>query len=95
MAAQLYVVRVYAFYIVYLFTTVSLTSLNIPDIVLSGVLGSTHQLTKSEFETPCVMLASTYVKKHKLKWYGHIPRSSGLAKTMLQGTVKEGRRKGR
>ena len=37
----------------------------------------------------------TIVKRRKLQWYGHISRSSGLAKTMLQGTVKGGRRKGR
>ena len=28
-------------------------------------------------------------------WYGHVSRSSGLAKTILQGTVKRGRRQGR
>ena len=28
-------------------------------------------------------------KKRKLRWYGHISRSSGMAKTILQGTVKE------
>ena len=28
-------------------------------------------------------------------WYGHVSRSSGLAKTILQGTVKGGRREGR
>ena len=37
----------------------------------------------------------TIVKRHKLQWYGHISRSSGLAKTILQGTVKGGRRQGR
>ena len=37
----------------------------------------------------------TIVKRRKLKWYGHISRSSGLAKTILQGTVKGGRRQGR
>ena len=37
----------------------------------------------------------TIVKRCKLKWYGHISRSSGLAKTILQGTVKGGRRHGR
>ena len=36
----------------------------------------------------------TIVKKRKLQWYGHISRSSGLAKTILQGTVKGGRRQG-
>ena len=28
------------------------------------------------------------VKKRKLRWFGHISRSSGLAKTILQSTVK-------
>ena len=37
----------------------------------------------------------TIVKKHKLLWYGHVSCSSGLAKTILQGTVKGGRRQGR
>ena len=32
------------------------------------------------------------VKSRKLQWYGHVSRSSGLAKTILQGTVKGGRR---
>ena len=31
----------------------------------------------------------TLVKKGKLRWFGHVSRSSGLAKTILQGTVKE------
>ena len=37
----------------------------------------------------------TIVMRHKLQWYGHVSRSSGLAKTILQGTVKGGRRQGR
>ena len=37
----------------------------------------------------------TIVKKRKLKWYGHVTRSSGLAKTIMQGTVPGGRRRGR
>ena len=37
----------------------------------------------------------TIVKRRKLQRYGHVSRSSGLAKTVLQGTVKEGRRQGR
>ena len=36
----------------------------------------------------------TIVKRRKLQWYGHVSRSSGLAKT-FQGTVKGGRRQGR
>ena len=35
------------------------------------------------------------VKTRKLRWYGHISRSSGMAKTILQGTVKGARRTGR
>ena len=31
----------------------------------------------------------------KLKWHGHVIRSSGLFKTILQGTVQGGRRRGR
>ena len=36
----------------------------------------------------------TIVKRRKLQWYSHVSRSSGLAKTILQGTVKGGRRQG-
>ena len=32
----------------------------------------------------------TIVKRRKLQWYGHVSHSSGLAKTILQGTVKGG-----
>ena len=37
----------------------------------------------------------TIVKKFKLQWYDHVSRTSGLAKTILHGTVKGGRRQGR
>ena len=37
----------------------------------------------------------TIVKRRKLQWYGHVSRSSGLAKIILQGTVKGGRRQSR
>ena len=37
----------------------------------------------------------TIVKRHKLQWYEHISCSSGLTKTLLQGTVKGERRQGR
>ena len=37
----------------------------------------------------------TIVKRRKLQWYGHVYRSSGLAKNILQGAVKGGRRQGR
>ena len=35
------------------------------------------------------------VKKRKLRLFGHVSRSSGLANTILQGTVQGKRRKGR
>ena len=36
----------------------------------------------------------TMIKRRKQQWYGHVSRSSGLAKTIFQGTVKGGRRQG-
>ena len=36
----------------------------------------------------------TLVKKRKLRWFGHVSRS-GLAMTILQGTVKGKRKRGR
>ena len=35
------------------------------------------------------------IKRRKVQWYGHVSCSSGLAKTIMQGTVKGGRRQGR
>ena len=37
-------------------------------------------------------LLTIHVKRRKLKWYGHVSRSSGLAKTILQGTVRRGKK---
>ena len=37
----------------------------------------------------------TTVKRRKLQWYGHVSRSLGLAKTIMQGTVKGRRKQGR
>ena len=37
----------------------------------------------------------TLVKKRKLRCFGHVSRSSGLAKTILQGTVKRKRKRSR
>ena len=37
----------------------------------------------------------TVVKRRKLQWYGHFSRSSSLSKSILQGTLKTGRRQGR
>ena len=35
------------------------------------------------------------VKRRKLIWFGHVIRGGGLAKTVLQGTVRGGRKRGR
>ena len=35
------------------------------------------------------------VKRRKMQWYGHVSRSSGLTKTILQVTAKGERRQGR
>ena len=37
----------------------------------------------------------TIVKRRKLQWHCHASSSSGLAKTILKGAVKGGRRQGR
>ena len=37
----------------------------------------------------------TIVKRRKLMWYEYVSRSSGPVKTILQGTVRGGRRQGR
>ena len=37
----------------------------------------------------------TIIKRRKMRWYGNVSGSLGLAKTILQGTVKAGRRQGR
>ena len=37
----------------------------------------------------------TLVKKRNQRWFGHVSRSFGLAKTILQGTVKGKRERGR
>ena len=37
----------------------------------------------------------TIVKRGKLQWYGHVSHSSDLAKPILQGTVKGGRKQNR
>ena len=37
----------------------------------------------------------TIIKRHKVQWYGLVSCSSGLAKTILQGTMEGGRRQGR
>ena len=39
---------------------------------------------------------TSFIDTYKtLKWFGHVSRSSGLAKAILQGAVQGGRRRGR
>ena len=69
--------------------------------------GSTHAYTYKDYVTNEEVRAKiqqaigphkdllTTVKRRKLHWYGHVSCSSGLAKTILQGTVKGGRRQSR
>ena len=42
-----------------------------------------------------LIITTVKKKKRELRWYGHIKRSTGVAKNIPQGTVQEGRRKGR
>ena len=67
---------------------------------LLGILFKDH-ITNEEVRSrirkaigPYEELMST-VKRHKMKWYGHVTRASGLAKTVPQGTVRGERGRGR
>ena len=53
------------------------------------VCSNEDHVTKEEFR------AKIQQKRLRLQWYGHVSRSSDLAKTILQSTVKGGRRQGR
>ena len=55
----------------------------------------TRRFAKQKPETGVLGDLLTKVKKRKLKWYGHISSASGMAKTILQRTVKGARRRGR
>ena len=52
-------------------------------------------VTKQEVRAKIQQAHLTIAKRRKLQWYGHVSHSSGLAKTILRGTVKRGRRQGR
>ena len=67
---------------------------------LLGMLYRDH-ITNEEVKARIENVIGSYedllatVKRCKLKWYGHVTRSSGLAKTIVQRTVQGGRRRGR
>ncbi|PIK35676.1 endonuclease-reverse transcriptase [Apostichopus japonicus] len=68
-----------------------------------GVLGIsyTDHITNEEVRSTVKQHIANYedllttVKKRKLRWYGHVIRTDGLSKTILQGTVQGERRRGR
>ena len=65
-------------------------------IVFSGHLGSLSSLIvilKIELLKP--VLGVVAGAGHRWTWFGHVSRSSGLANTILQGTVKGKRKKRR
>ena len=66
------------------------TALKCPSLHLAPV-----RLRDIQYTIPFALLSfmcSCKLHLCKLQWYGHVSRSSGLAKTTLQGTVKGGRR---
>ena len=42
-----------------------------------------------------IVACLTFLQHEKLRWYGHVTRATGLANTIMQGTVPGGRRRGR
>ena len=50
---------------------------------------------KEKIKAAIGKLPNTIVKRRKHRWYGHVTRSNGLVKTILQGTVKGTRKRGR
>ena len=52
-------------------------------------------LEKNYFPESIFIIKQAWViKKCKLKWFGHVSRPAGLAKTILQGIMHGGRRRG-
>ena len=60
-------------------------SISVHSLILSSHLLFCLPLFLFPFTVPCMVL----------RWFGHVSRSSGLAKTILQGTVKGKRKRGR
>ncbi len=58
-----------------------------------------HHITNQEVRNKIKAAIGPYedlttVKKRKLQWYGLVTRSTGLAKTILQGTIDGSRKRG-
>ena len=59
------------------------------------MLPTRKSMPRSSRQSDHTKTSLTTAKRHKLQWYSLVSRSSGLAKTILQDTVKNGRRQGR
>ena len=55
----------------------------------------TNEVVRRNIQTAIRKYDELLTLVKKLRWFGHISRSSGLAKTILQGIVQGKRRKGR
>ena len=73
----------------------SVTNLRFADDI-HGIAGEKEELAKLDEQAigPREDLL-TIAERRRLTWHGHVSRSSGLAKTILQSTVKGGERHGR
>ena len=67
-----------------------LLNISYKDHLTNEEVGRKIQVTIGEYDE-----LVTLVKKPKLRWFGHVSRSSGLAKIILQGIVKGKRKRGR
>ena len=63
-------------------------------VLLLRAMDSGYSVSVIQCQCP-VNCQLNIVKRRKLQRYGHVSRSSGLAKTISEGTVKGGRRQGR
>ena len=61
----------------------------------SAAYGTKTMLPMKRFATRSDKPLDHTVKKLKLKWYSYVSQSSGLTKTILQGSVRGARRRGR
>ena len=66
-------------------------------LIQKTILPTRKSVPRSSRQSDHTKTSRPIVKKRTLQWYGHVSHSSGLAKTILQGTVKRGRggRRGR
>ena len=67
-----------------------LPNISYKDHVMNEEVGNRNQNAIGVHDDLLIM-----VKKRKPRWYGHISRSPGMAKTIMQETVKGARRRGR